>query len=317
MLSGKKKKGACAGLALHEDSLRYIELVPEGQGFKVSRQEMCPLPQGSISRESVQQFNALERAFEDLKKQVGKFSCPVVFGVPGRDVILRLIDYDVPRMPMEEVRESLSFDFTNYFPYEWLEAAADVSEVEVPVATPDAAQKTTVLVATARAAYIEDLVRSVERADIPIGAIEPMNVAFFRAAIGRTSRSDAYFVVNVEPEVTNIILGYRDNGILFRSTLVDLRNPMSWESDEAVMPIAQDVQNTMLFAGNQYRGLAIRHLIIGGSLGGSSRLRTLLEAGAALDVVDCDVWSSWQIQSEFGSTPGFDVAVGLALRNAL
>ena len=75
MLS-RKKKGVCAGLALHEDSLRYIELDLDGQGFKVRRQEVFPLPAGCISRESIQQFNLLEKAFDDFKGQVGKFSCP-------------------------------------------------------------------------------------------------------------------------------------------------------------------------------------------------------------------------------------------------
>ena len=52
-----------------------------------------------------------------------------------------------------------------------------------------------------------------------------MNVAFFRASIGPSTHNDTYFVVGVEPEVTHIVLGYRDNGILYRSTLIDLTYP--------------------------------------------------------------------------------------------
>lgn len=311
MLSGKKK-GVCAGLALHEDSLRYIELDRDGQGFKVRRQEVFPLPAGCISRESIQQFNLLEKAFDDFKGQVRKFPCPVTLGVPGRDVILRLIDY--PKMPVADIRDALSLEFEGYFPYAWNEAAADIAEVDVPTGVE---QKTTVLVATARLTYVNDLLRLVDRADIPVGAVEPMNVAFFRASVGRAVRNDAYFVLGIEPEVTNIILGYRDNGILYRSTLADLRNPTSRSADEALMPIAQDVQNTILFARNQYRDLAIRHLILGGSLGENPRLKALLEGGASLNVVVSDVWSAWQIHSDLGGVPVFDAAIGLALRDAI
>ena len=80
-----------------------------------------------------------------------------------------------------------------------------------------------------------------------------MNVAFCRASIGPRARDDAYFVVGVEPEVTHIVLGYRDNGILYRSTLIDLVHPERRSSEADLMPILKDVQNTMIFAGNQYR----------------------------------------------------------------
>ena len=54
MLSRKKvKKGAFAGLALHEDSLRYVELEHSSGGFNARRQEFVPLPAGCVSRESI------------------------------------------------------------------------------------------------------------------------------------------------------------------------------------------------------------------------------------------------------------------------
>ena len=314
MLSGKKKgkKGAFAGLALHEDSLRYMELRQDGGGFRVTRQEVIPIQSGGIEKESVKHFDVLERGFSDLKAQIGRFPCPVVLGIPSRDAILRLIDY--PKMPVEDIRDALSFEFEKYFPYSWDEAAPDIVEVEVP-ATQEMEPKSTVLVATCRLSYIRDLVRAADRSDIPIGAIEPMNVAFFRASLGDTARNDAYFIVGIEPDVTNIILGYRDNGILFRSTLVNLK--MSGQESEAeLMPILQDVQNTMVFAGNQYRGLTIRNLILGGSLGGNAKLKMLLEAGASVNVTVSNVWSSWRVQSDLAGVLGYDTAIGLALRDA-
>lgn len=255
----------------------------------------------------------IERGFEDLKSRLGKFSCPVVLGVPSRDVTLRLVEY--PRMPLDDIRDALSLEFDKYFPYSWAESAADIAEVEVPAR--DVSAKSTVLVATCKLDYMRDFLRSAERVGVPVMAVEPMNVAFFRASIGPSTRNDTYFVVGVEPEVTHIVLGYRDNGILYRSTLIDLTYPERRNSEADLMPILQDVQNTMIFAGNQYRGIEIRNLILGGSIGDNPKLKSFLEAGVSVNVSISDVWSTWGAPSPLGSVPGYDSAFGLALRNLL
>ena len=310
---GKKSKGGFAGLALHEDSLRYVELERVGSGLRVARQEFIAVPPGGVVKESLQKVGVIERAFEDLKAQLGRFSCPVVLGIPSRDVTLRLVEY--PRMPLDDVRDALSLEFEKYFPYSWAESAADVAEVEVP--SRDASSKSTVLVGTCRLDYMRELMRSVERVGMPLEAVEPMNVAFFRASMGPRVRDDAYFVVGVEPEVTHIVLGYRDNGILFRSTLIDLTHPERRSSETDLMPILKDVQNTMIFAGNQYRGIEIRNLILGGSIGENPKLKSFLEAGVSVNVTFSDIWSVWGAPSPLGNVPGYDSAFGLALRNLL
>ena len=177
MLSGKKGQGVSAGLVLHEDSLRYLELERNGAGLRVVRQEFIPIPAGGVVKESLQKVGMIERGFEDLKSRLGKFSCPVVLGVPSRDVTLRLVEY--PRMPLDDIRDALSLEFDKYFPYSWAESAADIAEVEVPAR--DVSAKSTVLVATCKLDYMRDFLRSAERVGVPVMAVEPMNVAFFRA----------------------------------------------------------------------------------------------------------------------------------------
>lgn len=313
LFSRRKAKGGVAGLALHEDSLRYLELERSGSGLRVVRQEFIPVSSGGVVKESLQKVGTVEKAFDDLKSQLGKFAFPVVLGVPSRDVTLRLVEY--PKMPLGDVRDALALEFDKYFPYAWAESASDIAEVDVPAR--DAAAKSTVLVATCRLSYMRDLLKASERVGIPLGAVEPMNVAFFRASMGPRPREDAYFIVGVEPEVTHIVLGYRDNGILFRSTLIDLTNPARRNSEEDLVPILKDVQNTMIFAGNQYRGIEIRNLVLGGSIGENPRLKSLLEAGASVNVTFSDVWTTWGVPSPLGNVPGYDAAFGLALRNLL
>jgi len=186
--------------------------------------------------------------------------------------------------------------------------------VEVP--SPDAADKSTVLVATCRQRIVSDLMRGASRIDMSLAAIEPMNVAFFRAAIGPDFRAGSYFVVFVEPESTQIMLGYKDNGILFRSTAADLTSREVRESDEGIMPILRDVQNTIIFAGNQYRGMTPNQLILGGIVGRGSRLGELLESTASISVTPLNIWDLWKVSST-GNAEGFEAAFGLAVRNLI
>ena len=313
VFSKKKVTGSFAGLALHEDSLRYLELERSGAGFHVVRQEFVAMPAGGVVKESLQDMKVLESSLEELKAQVGKFSCPVVLGIPSRDVTLRLVEY--PRMSQDDVRDALSLEFEKYFPYFWAESASDIAEVEVPAR--DASSKSTVLVATCKLDYMRELLRTAGRVGIPLEAVEPMNVAFFRSSMGPQVRDSAYFVVGVEPDVTHIVLGYKDNGILFRSTLIDQTNSERRNSEADLMPILNDVRNTAIFAGNQYRGIEIRDLILGGSVGENPKLKSLLEAAVSVNVSLSDVWTTWGTPSPFGSVPGYDSAFGLALRSLL
>ncbi|MDR2175502.1 MAG: pilus assembly protein PilM [Synergistaceae bacterium] len=309
--SSRKNRNSFAGAALHGDSLRYLELSGALGSLSVVRQEMIPLGRGIIVKDSLADTGRLLPALEELKSALGGFHCPVALGIPARDVILRLLDY--PRMDIGDVKEALQLEFDRFFPYPYAEAAADISEVEVP--NREAADKIFVLAATCRRRAVDDLMRMTARAGMTLSAVEPVNVAFFRAAAGPRGKPGGYFVVFVEPETTHIILGYRDNGILFRSASVDLTTQELRESDDGLMPILRDVQNTVVFAGNQYKELALDSLVLGGLLGRDSRLPLLLESGAALTVSVLDVRELWGIYSPAGGIGGFEAAFGLAVRN--
>ncbi|MDR1048886.1 MAG: pilus assembly protein PilM [Synergistaceae bacterium] len=309
---GKSKARNCAGIALHGDSARYVELSGTVGALQVVKQQVAPIARGAIVKDSLVDLEGVVSALEALKSAVGGFRCPVALGIPSRDVILRLIEY--PKMSVEEVGEALQFEFDKYFPYPYQEAAADIAEVEVP--SHDAVDKTIVLVATSKQRVVHDMMRMASKAGISLSAVEPLNVAFFRAAIGPFGRQGGYFVVFVEPETTQIVLGYKDNGILFRSAAVDLTSREVRESDEGILPILRDVQNTIIFAGNQYKELTPDVLILGGIVGKESRLAALLESGASVSVEFLDVWERWKTSPASRDT-GFEAAFGLAVRELL
>jgi type IV pilus assembly protein PilM len=312
---GFKKNKNFAGVALHGDSVRYLELSGALGSLSVVRQEVVPLDRGIIVKDSLVDMGRILPALEELKSALGGFHCPVALGVPARDVILRLLDY--PRMTLEDVKDSLQLEFDKYFPYSYQDATSDVFEVEVPKR--DASDKIFVLAATCRRRLAGDLMKMASKVGMSLSAIEPLNVAFFRAAIGPLGQPGGYFVVFVEQESTHIILGYKDSGILFRSASVDLTSQELRESDDGLMPILRDVQNTVIFAGNQYKELTPDSLILGGIMGKDSRLPLMLESGAAVSVTVLDVGDLWRAAPSpaSGISGGFEAAFGLAVRNLL
>ncbi|GHS86684.1 Tfp pilus assembly protein ATPase PilM [Synergistales bacterium] len=314
-MAKSSKKGNFAGLALHGDSLRYIELSGDKGSLQVVRKEKTPLSHGVVVKDVVADWEGVISALKSMKSVLGgAFRCPVTMGMPSRDVILRLVDY--PKMPIEDVKAALELEFDKYFPYAYQEAAADVVEVDVP-SNFDGGEKTVVLVATCKYSVMADMMRAASAVGLNLSAVEPMNVAFFRAVVGAQGQEGGYFVVFVEPESTQIILGYKDNGILFRSSAVDLTSPDVRDSDDGLMPILRDVQNTVIFSGNQYKGLAVENIILGGILGKKSRLGELLESTTSMPVADLDVGKLWGSQSGMNGSDGFEAAFGLAARALL
>ncbi|GHV46549.1 Tfp pilus assembly protein ATPase PilM [Synergistales bacterium] len=313
-MAKSSKSGNFAGLALHGDSLRYIELSGNKGSLQVVRKEKTLLNHGVIVKDMVIDWGGVTSALKSMKSVIGGFRCPVTMGVPSRDVILRLVDY--PKMQISDVRDALQLEFDKYFPYSYQEAAADVVEVDVPSSF-DGGEKTVVLVATCKNSVMADMMKVASTAGLSLSAIEPMNVAFFRAVVGPQGEGGGYFVVFVEPESTQIILGYKDNGILFRSSAVDLTSSDARDSDDGLMPILRDVQNTVIFSGNQYKGLAVENIILGGILGKKSRLGELLESTTSMPVSDLDVGELWGSSSKMNGADGFEAAFGLAVRALL
>lgn len=294
----RRRRDLFAGLAIHTDSLRYVELEREAGELREVRREIVSLLPGCIIRESIARFDLLEKAFRTLRKRLGRFICPVVLGIPSGSVALKLIDY--PPMPMEEAREALELEFKEYFPWPRDEAVLDVALIDAPLK----GSGTAVLAAAANLSCTDGLLWIARHAGIPVAALEPVNTAFFRTVTGEYAQGKNYLVLALEPEVHSLILGHHGNGILFRSIPNDLNAGTGFEPESAMQALAEDIRATLAFAGNCFRGIEVHHLLPGGSLNSGERLRKALEEQTAMKV----------ILSGLGCAPGFEAAMGLALR---
>ena len=309
-----RKKKNYAGLALQTDALRFVELEGTSSSLKVKRSASFSAA-GAIRRDSLADLKALQDGLKSLLYNAGgSAGGPVVLGVPSRDVMIRLVD--LPEMPMNDAREALRWDFEKYFPFPYADAAVDVSSVDLPPAAAQQSGQMSILVVTCKMKPIETLLRICQEVGIEVAAIEPVNVALFRALAGPVPAMQGNFVsVFPDREVTNIVLGFKDNGILYRTAQVDIPESLQENPEEALLPLVREVTNTVMFARNQYRETACGTIAVSGWTHDFEILRSALSSAAGIPAVAVDPWEAWGISGKPENAPVWGGALGLALRD--
>ena len=304
-----KKTRNKAGLALHEDDLRYIELEGNLSRLRVAKKVSVPSGGNGIRKNSLVDAGELLAATQTLGSRIGGFKTPVAVSVPSRDILIRVVD--LPELEMDDAPEALQWDFEKYFPYAFSDAAVDISRVENPLKGEPGMMS--VLVAACRLRTVESVMRLAATAGMPLATIEPENVAMFRAALGPTlSFPGGYLAVFAENGVSQLILGYKDNGVLYRTSLVDVGTADEEQKDFSAL--VREIGNTLTFARNQYRELQLEHIMLGGAFAGDAGLKGVIEETTGLKVLVADPWSPWGIPVPSDDALGWETAVGLAVR---
>ena len=302
-----------AALALHEDYLRYVELDGTLSSLKIRRKVQVASGGVAIRKDSLSDVGALIPAIENLAGNLGgRFKSPVTLGIPSRDVLIRVME--LPKMEIDDAREALKWDFEKFFPFAFSDAAVDLSMVENPGnADPS---KMSVLVAACRLRTMESLMRVAENSGLPLAAIEPLNVAMFRSALGPVSAyGDGYLAVFAEKDITQIVLGYKDNGLVYRTSLLEI--PVAEDGNRDFSPLVREIGSTLTFVKNQYRELTVETLLLGGSCGKDQRLQEALESTTGLKALSMNVSDSWGLTEPEEGSAGWEAAIGLAVRELL
>ncbi len=304
-----KKTRNKAGLALHEDDLRYIELEGNMSRLRVAKKVSVPSGGKGIRKNSLVDAGDLLAPIQALGARIGGFKVPVALSLPSRDILIRVVD--LPEMEINDTREALQWDFEKYFPYAFSDAAVDISKVENPQKNEPGTMS--VLVAACRLRTVESVMRLAGTAGIQLATIEPENIAMFRAILGPSLSFPAgYLAVFSENGVSQIVLGYKDNGVLFRTSLLDIIEAQEGQKDFS--PLVREVGNTLTFVRNQFRELAIEHILLGGAFVAEKGLKEVIEETSGLKVLITDPWGPWGIPIPSDDVLGWETAVGLAVR---
>jgi len=302
-----------AALALHEDHVRYVELDGDLSSLKLRRKLEVASGGMAIRKDSLSDVGALVPIFENLAGSLGgTFKSPVVLGVPSRDILIRVVE--LPELNMTDAREALKWDFEKFFPYAYSDAALDIARVDNPVTVEPG--KMSVVVAACRLRTMESLMRVASSVGMTLAAIEPLNLAMFRAGLGPVSAyANGYLSVFAEKDITQLVLGYKDNGILYRTSLLEI--PLNVEGQRNYGPLVREIANTLTFVKNQYRELVVELVMLGGSFGKDPRLLSELEEATGLKTLTMDVWETWGLPAPEETANGWEAALGLAVRDLL
>ena len=230
--------GNAAGLAIHDDCLRFIEIDEENNPI---RREYVPLPEGCIVNGNIQDFDILEAALSHMHKLIGRLREPLIIGIPPGDTIMRLLN--LPNMSIEDVRGTIDLNFDEYFPYQRPDAVFDVIRIMTPADVKER-DEITVLAVAAKRDLVEKLLDNARKAGIPAGAVEPLTFSMLRAI------PEAQDGLSIYASPHSVIAIYNGSGIFFRAA-----NNLAG---------TQDILNTMQFIETTYRNVRVARLILFG-----------------------------------------------------
>jgi len=303
-----------AGLSLSSDALRYIELEGRVGDLSVARSGEVPIEGSAIDQEMISDTRSLEDHLMTLKSFIGGSWAPgVVLGMPSREVLMRIVE--MPAMEKEDAREALKWDFEKYFPFPYGEAVFDLSFVDTP-GEPDVATSR-FLVAAARLRVVESILEMAKRVGLKIDAIEPLNVPLYRCVKGpgKGGPLTGTMVVYIGNTNSQIIVGFGDNGILYRTLLVGGEGQKG--TDDPYTAISREVSSTFTYLGSQFRELRVDEVVLCGDYAGDRELTESVANVSAAPVLVSDPWSAWGIKGAPDSPLGWEPTVGLAVRDLL
>lgn len=301
-----------AGLSLSSGSLRYIELEGRAGDLSVARSGEVSIEGTAIEQEMISDTRSLEDHLMTLKGFIGGSWAPgTVLGMPSREVLVRIVE--MPSMEKEDAREALKWDFEKYFPFPYSEAVFDLSPVDTPGESDPGTAR--FLVAAARLRVVENLLDIAKRAGLVVGAIEPLNVPLYRCVKGPMAQGPIMgtMVVYVGRTSSQIIVGFGDNGILYRTLLVGGKERPG--SDGPFAAVSREVASTFTYLASQFRELRVDEVVLCGDHAGDRELTESVSEVSAAPVLVSDPWSAWGIKGAPEERGGWEPTLGLAVRD--
>ena len=299
--ASRKDSGVFAAVTLHTSGLRYLEISGHTGAYKVMRQVVIPVSR-VVNADSIASL---------LSREVGSFNVPVVFGLPMRECMIRVIEY--PRMPIEDALRALQFDFDRHFTWSYSECTVDVCEVESPLTS--SRDNMSKLVAASRNEHISKILQIAERANIDLKAIEPMNVSVLRSIIGPISRKEAWHSIYTDTEGLHFAFVDNNNGLFYRSSPSGINGILDVNNEEEFQRAISEIQRTISFVANQFKGISSDLVVLSGAVTNNPEAVRAIESSIDLKVESINVYEQCGISPNDSASMGvgFEPALGLCM----
>jgi len=305
-LSLFKRFKSFAGMAIQPEGLHYVE-ISGALGDLSCRFAFVEVSPPAVRQDALADMNGLLPAMTTLSGEIGGFRVPVSLGVPPLDCLTRTIEF--PPMELEEARAAMGFEFERHFPFPASEAIYDLAPVELP----GREGRFVLFVAASRRSSVEALMDVALKGGLNLSALEPANLAAFRAVCGPKSGEGSFMALILGEETSQLVVAYKDNGVLFRTLLFGLKSSPVEELSSA---LAREITSTTTYVGGSFKGLRVEALIMSG---GGQDIASAIQDRVNLPVaLTTGVWDTWGIKPpEDYTRDGWEVAIGLAVRDLL
>ncbi|MCF4150388.1 pilus assembly protein PilM [Dethiosulfovibrio sp. F2B] len=306
----KKTKNGFAGLAIMTNGIYYLEILRSNSMLTVNHYEFVSYGHGAVKQDSLVDQDEVERAIKELSDRIGGFSFDVSLGVPSRDVMIKNVDF--PDMDTEMAKDVLHWEFDKNFPFDASEALYDSDVIELP----DGGKQDRVhlVVAAVRKSKMQGFLEKLVESGVPLSSVEPNNVAAFRAiSKGMSSSEQGYMVLIIAAESIQVMVGFRESSLLFRSVPFPADSMMSL--DELSNRVVSEIQATGNYVRTLFRGIQLDTVLFAGDMSVREQIVKRLEDEFDFSVKSVDPWLKWGISDSPEETGDSDVVVGLAVRD--
>lgn len=193
------------GLDIGTSGVRAAELTLGKSGVTLERFGQVALPEGAVRDGEVVDVDAVAAGIKQLWGQAKFSSKKVVLGVANQKVIVRQVD--LPWLPLDELRKSLSFQVQDFIPMPVEHAILDFHPLEEFTGENGARMLRVLLVAAARD-MVDNALQAVTKAGLSAAVVDLNSFAVLRSMAHADSGSGAVAeaIVDIGASVTNIVV---------------------------------------------------------------------------------------------------------------
>lgn len=214
MLTLRRKNAPLVGLDLSSTSVKVLELVKNGAGYRVEGYAVEPLPANSVQEKTIADVDAVGETIRKAVKRAGSKTKACAMAVPGSAVITKVITMPAA-LSEDEMEAQVQLEADQYIPYSLEEVNLDFNVLGPSEGNPETMD---VLLAASRSENVDMRIAAAEIAGLvpKVMDVEPYAVetAYTQVMEGASEADSERLVAILDVGATMTSLDVVSNGQL-------------------------------------------------------------------------------------------------------
>lgn len=336
------------GLDVGRNSIKIVQVAPEGKAKKVVALGSLPSPLGELTSGTDADLATYAQIIKKLTKDLKITTNQVNISLPENKIFTRVIE--MPVISDEELASSLKWEAEQYIPVPMEEVNMDWQVLERPE-NPTPESRMSVLLGAAPKAVINRYVKLAEVSGLNIVSLEPETIALARSLINGPQKMLTTIILDMGTEETNLVI--TRNGLLsftrtlstggssitraiatnfgleflqaeeYKKTYGIEKEHFDGKLAEVIKPLlnvlSSELQRALAFYQSKRPNDPVKRLILAGSTSMLPGVVKFFTQNLGLETQLADPWQdlikdSRQFPSIEDSGPSYAIACGLALK---